>query len=228
MPSSVVATIDEIRVTDRPEEEVLIAAAKSGDELAFETVVKCYHARIFLVALRYTRVREDAEDVVQQTLQKAFVSLHRFEGRSSFATWLTRIAINQALMLLRRNRALREMSLAFEDLSNDEESSSNQEIADTRPDPETHYSRQENARILSEALAQLGPRVRSVLDLYELGELTARETAEQMGLSVAAVKARVFQGRRKLRKSLQHYMAPNRMTATKGDRGVLRNQPSNA
>jgi len=228
MPSSVVDTIDEIHAIDRPKEEVLIAAAKSGDELAFEGVVKCYHARIFLVALRYTRVREDAEDVVQQTFQKAFVSLQSFEGRSSFATWLTRIAINQALMLLRTNRALREVSVDLEDLSNDEGTSSNHQIADTRPDPETHYSRQENARILSEALAQLGPGMRSALELRELRELTARETAEHMGISVAAVKARVFQGRRKLRKSLQHYMAPNRMTATKGARGVSVNQHSNA
>ena len=203
---SVVDTIHETRATDRREEEALIAAAKGGDELAFETLVKCYRSRIFLVAVRYTRVREDAEDIVQQTFQKAFVSLQRFEGRSSFATWLTRIAINEALMSLRRDRALREVSLAPEDLSNDEGTSSNQDIADTRPDPETHYSRQENSRILSEALAQLGPGMRSVLELRELGELTARETAKHMGISVAAVKARVFQGRRKLRKSLQHYM----------------------
>lgn len=200
MPLSVVDAIEKAHVTDRPGEEALIAAAKSGDELAFETLVKCYQQRIFLVALRYTRVREDAEDIVQQTFQKAFLSLQRFEGRSSFATWLTRIAINEALMSLRRGRALRELSLALEDSSSDEGTPSRLEIADPRHDPETHYSRQENARILSEALAQLGPGMRNVLELRELGELTARETAQQMGLSVSVVKARVFQGRRKLRK----------------------------
>jgi RNA polymerase sigma-70 factor, ECF subfamily len=215
MPSSVVNAIDKTDATDL-EEEALIAAAKRGDELAFEALVKCYQGRIFLVAVRYTRLREDAEDIVQQTFQKAFISLRRFEGRSSFATWLTRIAINEALMSLRRDRALREASLPLEDLSNEEGMSSNQEIADTRPDPETHCSRQENARILSEALAQLGPGIRSVLELRELRELTARETAEHMGLSVAAVKSRVFHGRRKLRKSLQHYMTPYRIAATKG------------
>lgn len=198
MPLSVMDAIEKKHVTDRPREEALIAAAKSGDELAFETLLKCYQQKIFLVALRYTRVREDAEDIVQQTFQKAFLSLQRFEGRSSFATWLTRIAINEALMSLRRGRALRE--LALEDSSSDEGTPSRLEIADPRHDPETHYSRQENARILSEALARLGPGMRSVLKLRELGELTARETAQQMGLSVSTVKARVFQGRRKLRK----------------------------
>jgi RNA polymerase sigma-70 factor, ECF subfamily len=221
MPSSVVHTTDEIHRADRREEEMLIAAAKSGDATAFEALVKCYQARIFLVAVRYTRVREDAEDVVQQTFQKAFVYLQRFQGRSSFATWLTRIAINEALMALRRDRALREVSLTLDDLSNDEGTSSGQDIADTRPDPETHYSRQEIARILLEALAQLGPGVRSVLELRELHELTARETAEQMGLSLAAVKARVFQGRRKLRNSLQLHMAPNRTIAAKAGRRAL-------
>jgi RNA polymerase sigma-70 factor, ECF subfamily len=216
MPVSVVNGTHKSHPADRAEEEALIAAAKGGDELAFETLVKRYQARIFIVAVRYTRVREDAEDIVQQTFQKAFVSLQRFEGRSSFATWLTRIVTNEALMSLRRGRGLHEVSLTLGDSSSDEGTPSNLEIADTRPDPETHYSRQENARILSEALAQLGPGMRSALELCELCELTARETAEHMGLSVAAVKARVFQGRRKLRRSLRYYMTPNRMTVTNG------------
>src|ERR1700747_681426 len=102
-----------------PKQEALVAAAKSGEELAFEGLVKRHHPRIFALALRYTRVPEDAEDVVQQTFEKAFVYLHKFEGKSSFSTWLTRIAINEALMLLRRGRAGREVSI---DGSNEDES----------------------------------------------------------------------------------------------------------
>ena len=94
---------------DAAPDEELVAATKSGDELAFETLVKRHQRRIFALAFRYTRVREDAEDIVQETFQKAFVHLQKFEGKSSFSTWLTRIAINEALMSLRRRRALHEV-----------------------------------------------------------------------------------------------------------------------
>ena len=88
-------------------EEALVIAAKNGNDHAFETLVERYRRRMLAVALRLTRVREDAEDVTQQSFQKAFVHLHRFEGKSSFSTWLTRITVNEALMLLRRGRGHR-------------------------------------------------------------------------------------------------------------------------
>ena len=94
---------------DYVSERQLVAAAKSGDESAFEILIKRQERKVFRVALRYTRVREDAEDIVQETFQKAFVHLQKFEGKSSFSTWLTRIAINEALMSLRRRRALHEV-----------------------------------------------------------------------------------------------------------------------
>src|SRR5580692_2203643 len=105
-------TIEELGVTvvsaqDSGGDEELVAAAKGGDDLAFETIVKRHRQRIFALALRYSRSREDAEDVVQQTFQRAFIHLRGFEGRSSLSTWLTSIAINHALMLLRKRRALR-------------------------------------------------------------------------------------------------------------------------
>lgn len=93
------------------EEAALILAAKSGDGQAFEILIERYQRRVLALARRFTRIREDAEDIAQQTFQKAFVHLHKFEGKSRFSTWLTRIAINEALMLLRRGRALREVSI---------------------------------------------------------------------------------------------------------------------
>ena len=80
-----------VSLRDSADEE-RVAATERGDELAFETLVKRHERKIFVLALRYTRVREDAEDVVQQTFQKAFVHLQRFEGKSAFSTWLTRVA----------------------------------------------------------------------------------------------------------------------------------------
>src|SRR5580693_3823574 len=77
-------------------EKELVGAAKNGNEEAFEILVERYRSRMFAVALRFTRVREDAEDITQQSFQKAFVYLQKFEGKSSFSTWLTRIAVNEA------------------------------------------------------------------------------------------------------------------------------------
>src|SRR5260370_7177258 len=81
----------------------LVAAAKTGDGRAFELLVERHEGRIFSIAQRMTRNREDAEDVVQQSFQKAFINLQKFEGDSLFSTWLTRIPINEALMFFRRN-----------------------------------------------------------------------------------------------------------------------------
>jgi RNA polymerase sigma-70 factor, ECF subfamily len=186
---------------DSREEEQLVAAAKSGDESAFETLVKRYQRRIFALAFRYTRGREDAEDIVQQTFQQAFIHLHQFEWKSSFSTWATRIAINQALMLLRRRQALREIPI--DDLSDDEGTTSIHEPVDASPDPEANCLQSEKARSLSSAIRRLRPGTRRAFELKELRELSARETAGQMGVSVAAIKARVFRARRELSKALR-------------------------
>jgi RNA polymerase sigma-70 factor (ECF subfamily) len=180
-------------------DEVLVAAAKDGDEQAFEVLIKRHHRRILALALRYVRVREDAEDIVQQTFQKAFVNLHRFEGKSSFSTWLTRIAINEALMLLRRGRMLREVSI---DESSNRETSRDLELSDLSPDPEASCLRREAARILSAAMHKLTPRCGQLLSYGSLGAIYTGDGSTN-GLSVAAVKARVFHGRRELRKTLE-------------------------
>ena len=174
-------------------------AAKLGDERAFGILFERYQPKIFAVALRYTRVAEDAEDIVQQTFQKAFIHLHEFEGKSSFRTWLTSIAINEALMLLRRGRVLREVPI---DNSNDDEAATGLEIPDSGPDPEATYLKREETEALAAAINKLKVRLRTAIELRELAELPTQETARRMGLSVAAVKARVFHGRRKLRKTL--------------------------
>ena len=183
-------------------DETLVAAAKRGDEKAFETLVRRHRPRILALALRYTRVREDAEDVVQQALQKAFIYLNSFEGKSSFSTWITRIAINEALMWLRRARALREVSV--DNLSSEDETVPALEIPDRNP-PEAEYLQREGLQILFTAIGELRPVMRTAIELRELGELSNRETARRMDLSLSTVKARVFQGRKKLRETLRRY-----------------------
>lgn len=200
-------------------EKALVIAAKNGSERAFEALVERYWRRIIRVALRFTRVEEDAEDIAQQSFQKAFVHLNRFEGKSSFATWLTRIAINEALMLVRKGRAMREVSL--DDSMDFEKPTPRLEIPDTRPDPETRCLQQERVRILSVAMVKLRPGTRTAIELRELAELSLEDTARRMGLSVNAAKARVFHGRRKLREKLMRYMTAPRNRARYSSRELV-------
>jgi RNA polymerase sigma-70 factor (ECF subfamily) len=182
----------------------LVAAAKKGNRQAFEALVERHEQRIFFVARRMTRTREDAEDVAQRTFQKAFTHLRKFEERSSFSTWLTRVAINEALMLLRKRRGLREM--LSHDLSRNEKTPTELEVPDSSPDPEASYSQRERQRILTAALNELPHGTRRAIQLRELDERSTEETARIMGISAGAVKGRVFHGRRKLRQISKHYV----------------------
>jgi RNA polymerase sigma-70 factor (ECF subfamily) len=183
------------------EDAVLVAAAKKGEATAFVILVERHERKILAVARRMTRTREDAEDAVQQSFQKAFLHLQQFEGRSSFLTWLTRITINEARMLQRGSRGLREVSI--DDANENEETERALEIPDSRPNPETSYSQREWVRMLSLAINELPPGTRRAIQLHELDERSTEETARIMGISVSALKGRMFHGRRKLRERLQ-------------------------
>jgi len=206
-------------VSDPAGERTLVVAARNGDEQAFETLFKRYQQKTFAVVLRYTRVLEDAEDIVQQSFHKAFVHLCQFQGESSFSTWLTRNAINEALMFLRRIGPTREVST--DSVAGTEGSPASLEIPDSNGNPETSYSQREKVRILSKAVRNLRPRLRTTIVLRELRELSTNATACCMGLSVAAVKARIFHGKRKLRKELASYLKPTRKPRT----GIARHIP---
>ena len=182
----------------------LVAAAKNENRQAFEVLVERHTRRIFFTARRMTRTREDAEDVVQQSFQKAFVNLNQFQRKSSFSTWLTRIAINEALILLRKRRGSREVPM--DDTNANEEAAISVKIPDSSPDPEVSYSQREREQILSSTLNELPYGTRRAIQLRELDERSTEETARIMGISVGAVKARVFHGRRKLRERLKHYV----------------------
>jgi RNA polymerase sigma-70 factor (ECF subfamily) len=182
----------------------LVAAAKNENRQAFEILVERHARRVSFTARRMTRTREDAEDVVQQSWQKAFIHLRQFEGKSSFSTWLTRIAINEALILLRKSRGRHEVLI--NDSTESEEAQFALEIPDAGPNPEDSYSQRERQRILFSALNELPHGTRRAIQLRALDERSTEETARIMGISVDAVKARLFHGRRKLRERLQHYV----------------------
>jgi len=194
------------RRTDARGERALLLAAKMGDLVAFEMLCKQSANTVFHLARRILRNNEDAEDVVQESFQQAFVHLNRFNGDSRFSTWLSRIAINAALMKLRKKHHQWDVSL--DEPAETAGLSSRIDIEDQGPNPEQLYGQMERRRILSEAINQLTPGTRKAIELRELGERSTEETAQIMGISVTAVKARVFHGRRRLRERLKQFVAP--------------------
>jgi RNA polymerase sigma factor (sigma-70 family) len=174
-------------------EEQLIAAAKTGRRAPFGELCERHAKKVFRVIYRIMRNREDAEDAVQECFLNAFVHLKDFDGRSQFATWLTRIAINAGLMKLRKNRGAREVPI--DEPNPPCELERHNEIQDDAPDPEETYRLRERREILKTAILGLRPRARNVVELIHLQEHSLRETAQILGLSTAAVKARMFHAR---------------------------------
>ncbi len=174
---------------------MLVTAAKHGETQAFEGLFFRHQRRVLAVAQRIMNNREDAEEVLQETFHKVFLHLNNFEEKSRFSTWLTRIAMNEAFMLLRRRRGV------FEDLpEGTDEGSTSETFVDGRPNPEESCLRRERTQLLTEAINCLGPRIRSAILLRDIEERSVEETAQFLGTTRSAVKARVFQGRRKLRR----------------------------
>jgi len=181
---------------DKDSDAMLVAATKCGDTLAFERLVLRYKSRIFAAAKRITKNREDAEDVVQEAFHKAFRHLHDFQEKSRFSTWMTRIAMNEAFMLLRRRREIREI---LPEGQEDGVESFSAKFIDQRPSPEESCCLRERKEILAEAINRLGPKIRRTVMLRDIEERSIEETAQILGASIGVVKSRLFQGRRKLR-----------------------------
>jgi RNA polymerase sigma-70 factor, ECF subfamily len=177
----------------------LVTAIKRGDAQAFEELVLRHKNRVLAVAQRITKNREDAEDVAQESFHRAFLHLDAFQERSRFSTWLTRIAINEAFMVLRRRRRVVEI---FPENPDDDIKSGSEAFVDQRSNPEEHCSQGERTQLLTEAINRLRPRIRTAILLRDIEERSVKETAQTLGVSITTVKARVFQGRRKLRKTL--------------------------
>jgi RNA polymerase sigma-70 factor (ECF subfamily) len=179
-------------------DELLITAAKSGDHPAFVELWTRHSKTAFNMAYRITGNRDDAEDVTQDAWLKAYRHLNTFDGRSKFSTWLTRIAINSALMILRRKRARPETSMEF----TDGESWQHWEIADQTKNVEELYARHEAAQRLRRAICRLQPTLRNVVEIHQSNDSSVKETAELAGISVAATKSRLLRARKILHRAL--------------------------
>jgi len=174
-------------------DEALVAGAKMGHGSFFDELHERHRERMFRVARRITRHREDAQDAVQESFLCAYVHLGKFDERAKFSTWLTRIAINAALMKIRKNRVSREVRV--------EDAADAVELSDCVPNPEEICTRTEQKAALRDAIAKLRPRLRNVVELHDLQECSLHETAEALGISVAAAKGRLFHARAALRRT---------------------------
>src|SRR5271157_770125 len=144
MPVSALAGIDET---------TLVNQAREGDTTAFGELVRRYEAKIFRLAQHITGNREDAEDVLQETFLKAYEHLEQFQGNSKFYTWIVRIAVNQALMKLRRRKT--DKSVSIDETIDTGEDTIVREIAAWGEDPEQRFSREELGGILDTAVESL-------------------------------------------------------------------------
>ncbi len=188
------------KVSDASDELSLVQAAKAGNIDAFEQLVRRYDRNVFRIAQHITQNHEDAEDVVQDAFLKAFQNLKNFQEQSKFYTWLVRIAVNEALMKLRRRRTGKMVSLD-EDVQTEDDSVP-REVADWAPNPEQLYNQAELHEILDKTIQGLPPGFRTVFVLRDVEGLSTEETAEALDLSIPAVKSRLLRARLQLRNRL--------------------------
>jgi len=192
----------------------LVVQAKSGHSSAFGELYERHQLKIYRSAFRILRNEQDAEDAVQQSFQRAFVNLHRFRGDSAFATWVTRIAINEALMMLRRRRVTTPL---FENQQRRCQPNFAARSARRPPNPGTSLRRKRKSRRRRPTPSLgLGKTCVPLLCFRELQGLSNAETARRLGLTVTAVKARTFHARRHLREYLERkcHRSANRLQQT--------------
>jgi len=181
------------------DDQALVLRAKSGNSGALGELYERHRLKIHCSVFRMLRNQQDAEDAVQQSFQHAFTNLHRFREDSAFSTWVTRIAINEALMMLRRRR----VTIPVETNNDDFNATSPIDLVDDGPTPEQAFAEKESRTVVIGTISRLRKSLRTVALLRELRGLSNAEIARRLGLTVMAVKGRVFHARRHLRKHLQ-------------------------
>ena len=206
----------------------LVHAARAGDVSAFDELVRRHTQRMFRVALHITNCVEDAEEVVQDSFVKAFKNLDRFEERAQFSTWLTRIAVNTALMKVRARSKHKTVSLTHDEPEGTD--AAREYILDWHPNPEQLYSQLELKEILIKALDSLPDHYRTIFLLRDIEGFSIEETAELLDLNAAAVKARLMRARLALRERLSvHFQCGRRPAQTAAPReGLPRTVTSSA
>ena len=194
----------------------LVLASKAGDIAAFDQLVTRYNRKLLRIAQHITHNFDDAQDAVQETFLKAFQKLGEFRGDAKFSTWLFRIAVNQSLMGLRKQRTKHRAGAELP-INADEEGRLPIDFSDWRPNPEEMYKTSELRGLLTAALQELRPALRVVFVLHDVEGHTLRETAEALDLTLAAVKTRSLRARLILRERLSAYFTNEMSGKTKAE-----------
>jgi len=191
-------------------DEDVIASIQAGDRDLYETLVRRYDQFLHYMTLRVVHDDADADDLVQETHLKAFVNLGQFAGRSSFATWLTTIAVHGAIAFARRApyRLARNGGLRSID---DSETG----VATAALDPEQQVLDDEARRALRAAVAALPPNYRNVVILRAMRELSTAETARRLGTTPESVKMRLHRAKTLLRTDLARRLGTRRVGAAR-------------
>ena len=198
-------------------EEKLILAGQRGDHQAVETLFRRYQRPLFQTALRVLGNTEDAEDALQDGLLSAYRNLKRFEGRSQFSTWLTRIVINAALM--KRRSAKARPAISLDEPPREDELPATERFADDGLTPEQVFANTEIREMLSENLDQLSPLLRTAFVLREVQGYSTGEAAKKLGVTENTLKARLWRARHQLAERLGRRLRRMRDDITAGGMG---------
>jgi RNA polymerase sigma-70 factor (ECF subfamily) len=188
-------------------EQALIARARAGNRNAFGELVRRHSSRVYGMSFKMLKNREDAEDNLQNVFCKAYGKIQQFEGNSQFSTWLTRIAINEALMMLRKRKP--EDAAAYDDRNEDTDAfETRAEFRDLRADPERQYLTKE---LTAKTLDALQPTLKYTFILQKGEGWTSRELAQALDITAETVKSRIFRARVRLRQRLLALSKPEAM-----------------
>ena len=183
------------------DEQRLIRLGLKGNQAALEALFARHSGALYQSALKLLGNPEDAEDALQEGMLSAFKNLRRFEGRSKFSSWLTRIVINAALMRLRSQRA--HQTVSADQPLGEAELTLAEQLADPAPDPERLYAREEMRQLLDRNLTELSPEMRTAVRLRDIEGLSTQEAAEALGVPENTLKSRLHRARLQLAEQIQ-------------------------
>lgn len=191
----------DFRKRREPREAELVSAAKAGSSSAFTELQSHYSPRLYRTIYTITKNHEDAEDALQDTFLRAFVAIRNFEGRSSVYSWMTRIAINSALMILRKRRLHPEV--CFEGQNEAGEDLPQLELKDSAPNPEQCFDQHQRCVRMLSTIQRLDPKLRAAVLSRIRHECSIKETACALNITEAALKTRLHRARRRLVRTIE-------------------------
>jgi RNA polymerase sigma-70 factor (ECF subfamily) len=196
--------------TETKTEEALIRASQHGNDQAIETLFRRYQRQLLGAARRILGNTEDAEDALQDGLLSAYCNVRGFEGRSKFSTWLTRIVVNAALMRRRAAAGLRVTSL--DATSPESQGPISERLQDDDPNPEQLFAHTELKEMIQSNVGQLSSPLLTAFVLCGIQEHSHEEAAKRLGITLTAMKARMFRARYKLAETLRPLLKRGRTT----------------